>query len=208
MGGGITLMDLVRNAIKRLESRLEGSGSEEGVVRIDTDPDRIICQYEKGACLRATFGGRSSEFVTMDPLTATTRIGFMFGAGLEKPNQRAAACAILNVVAGFFCISRVLKPCLPESHRECLAALRCEIGNAPVCLIGMLPLARGKFDHVVNDPDEAYVLLIVGDGLIQPGTGELIEKYKGVKRILFLSPSTGGVSALLGCEHWCPFGKS
>ena len=71
----------------------------------------------------------------------------------------------------------------------------------------MLPMARGKFDHVVNDPDEADVLLIVGDGLIQPGTGELIEKYKGVKRILFLSPSTGGVSALLGCEHWCPFGK-
>jgi len=132
MGGGITLMDLVRNAIKRLESRLEGSGSEEGVVRIDTDPDRIICQYEKGACLRATFGGRSSEFVTMDPLTATTRIGFMFGAGLEKPNQRAAACAILNVVAGFFCISRVLKSCLPESHPQCLAALRCEIGQAPV----------------------------------------------------------------------------
>ena len=207
MGGGITLMDLVRNAIKRLESRLEGSGSEEGVVRIDTDPDRIICQYEKGACLRATFGGRSSEFVTMDPLTATTRIGFMFGAGLEKPNQRAAACAILNVAAGFFCISRVLKSCLPESHRECLAALRCEIGTSPVCLIGMLPMARGKFDHVVNDPDEADVLLIVGDGLIQPGTGELVEKYKGVKRILFLSPSTGGVSALLGCEHWCPFGK-
>ncbi len=80
-------MDLIRTAIKRLESRLEGSGSEEGVVRIDTDPDRITCQYETGACLRATYGGRSAEFVTMDPLTATTRIGFMFGAGLEKPNQ-------------------------------------------------------------------------------------------------------------------------
>ena len=207
MGGGRTGMDLIRTAIKRLESRLEGSGSEEGVVRIDTDPDRITCQYEKGACLRATYGGRSAEFVTMDPLTATTRIGFMFGAGLEKPNQRAAACAILNVVAGFFCISRVLKSCHPEAHRECLAALRCEIGNAPVCLIGMVPTAGEKFGHVVHNPDEAAVLLIVGDGLLQPGTGELIQQYRGLKRILFLSPSTGGVSALLGCEHWCPFGK-
>ena len=207
MGDSITIMDLIRNAITRLESRLEGSGSEEGVVSIDTDPDRIICQYEKGACLMATFGGRSSEFVTMDPLTATTRIGFMFGAGLEKPNQRAAACAILNVVAGFFCISRVLKSCLPESHRECLTALRSEIGKARVCPIGMLPMAWGKFDNVINNPDEADVLLIVGDGLIQPATGDLIKKYRGVKRILFLSPSTGGVSALLGCEHWCPFGK-
>jgi hypothetical protein len=201
-------MDLVCSAIKRMEARIEGSGSEEGIVRIDTDPERVICQFEKGACLRAVYGGRSSEFVTMDPLTATTRIGFMFGASLEKLNQRAAACAILNVVAGFFCISRVLKSCPPEAHRECLAALRCEIGNVPVFLFGMLPAAEEKFDQVVHDPDKAEVLLIVGDGLIQPGMGDLIEKYRGIKRILFLSASTGGVSALLGCEHWCPFGRA
>jgi hypothetical protein len=75
-------------------------------------------------------------------------------------------------------------------------------------LVGIVPAAAGKFACVVNDPDEAEVLLIVGDGLIQPGTGELIEKYRGAKRILFLSASTGGVSALLGCEHWCPFGRA
>jgi hypothetical protein len=201
-------MDIIHSAIKKLESRIEGSGSEEGIVRIDTDPDRVICQYEKGACLRALYGGRSAEFVTMDPLTATTRIGFMFGARLEKLPQRAAACAILNVVAGFFCISRVLKSCPPEAHRECIAALRCEIGQARVFLVGMLPAAMGKFDHVVNDPKDADILLIVGDGMIQPGTGELIKKYRGAKRILFLAPSTGGVSALLGCEHWCPFGRA
>ena len=77
-------MDLIRSAIKRLQTRIEGSGSEEGVVRIDIDSDRIVCQYEKGACLKAAYGGRSSEFVTMDPLTATTRIGFMFGAKLNN----------------------------------------------------------------------------------------------------------------------------
>jgi hypothetical protein len=201
-------MDLVHCAIKRLEARIEGSGSEEGIVRIDTDPDRVVCQYEKGACLRASYGGRSAEFVTMDPLTATTRIGFMFGARLGNLNQRAAACAILNVVAGFFCISRVLKSCHPEAHGECLSALRYEIGDASVFLIGMLPAAMGKFGHAVDDPDKAGILLIVGDGLIQPSTGDLIERYRGVKRILFLSPSTGGASALLGCEHWCPFGRA
>lgn len=187
---------------------IEGSGSEEGIVRIDTDPDRVICQFEKGACIRAVYGGRSSEFVTMDPLTATTRIGFMCGARLEKLNQRAAACAILNVVAGFFCISRVLKSCPPEAHHECLAALRGEIGDVPVFLFGMSTAAEGKFRHVVNDPDQAEVFLIVGDGLIQPGMSALIEKYRGIKRILFLSASTGGVSALLGCDHWCPFGRA
>lgn len=201
-------MDVIRTAIKRLEATIEGSGSEEGIVRIDTDPDRVICQYEKGACLRAAFGGRSSEFVTMDPLTATTRIGFMFGARLEQLNQRAAACAIMNVVAGFFCISRVLKSCPPECHRECLSALQCEIGDAPVFLIGMQSAARGKFSDVVNEPDAADVLLIIGDGLIHQETGNLIEKYRGLKRIILLSPSTGGVSALLGCEHWCPFGQA
>ena len=201
-------MDLIRSAIKRLQTRIEGSGSEEGVVRIDIDPDRVVCQYEMGACLKAAYGGRSSEFVTIDPLTATTRIGFMFGAKLEQSRQRAAACAILNVVAGFFCISRVLKSCPPEFHRECLGALRCEIGDAPVYPVGMMAAAKEKFSHLVTDPHAAEIILVVGDGLIHAEIGDLIEKYREEKRILFLSPSTGGVSALLGCEHWCPFGRA
>ncbi|HQA80011.1 MAG TPA: hypothetical protein PLV96_04370, partial [Methanoregulaceae archaeon] len=121
---------------------------------------------------------------------------------------RAAACAILNVVAGFFCISRVLKSCPPEAHRECLAALRCEIGDAPVYQVGMMAAAKEKFSYLVPDPDDAEIILVVGDGLIHPEISDLIEKHRGEKRILFLSPSTGGVSALLGCEFWCPFGRA
>jgi hypothetical protein len=82
------------------------------------------------------------------------------------------------------------------------------IGNSPVFLVGIPTAACGKFDCVVSEADAADFILIVGDGLIQPGTGELIEKFRGLKRILFLSPSTGGASALLGCEHWCPFGRA
>ena len=97
-------MDIITKAVRHLENRIHGSGSEEGIVTIETNPETVICQYERGACLRATYGGRSAEFVTMEPIVARTRIGFMFGATLEKLPQRAAACAIMNVATGFFCL--------------------------------------------------------------------------------------------------------
>jgi len=200
-------MDIIQNAITKLEARIQGSGAEEGIVTLDTDPDRVTCQFEKGACLRARYGGRSAEFVTMDPLTATTRIGFMFGAPLEKLPQRAAASAILNVAAGFFCISRVLKACPPESHRECRAALLREIGSMRVYPVGMVPNAAEHFPSRAESPGEADILLVTGDGMIQPGFGETVARFRGEKEIIFLSPSTAGVSALHGCAHWCPFGR-
>jgi hypothetical protein len=75
-------MDLLRDAIDKLELRIAGSGSEDAIVTLVTDPDVIYCQYEKGACIKAVYGGRKAEFITADPLVATTRIGFMFGATL------------------------------------------------------------------------------------------------------------------------------
>ena len=200
-------MDIITRAVNQLEQRIRGSGSEEGVVTIDTDPDRVVCQYEKGACLNATYGGRSAEFVTMEPMTATTRIGFMFGAALAKLPQRAAACAIINVAAGFFCLSRKLKGCDPVSHEACREALKKEIGRESIYPVGMTGKARALFDNIVADPDQADVILVVGDGLIEPGTGDLLARYKGKKRIILLAPSTAGVGVLLGCSHWCPFGK-
>jgi hypothetical protein len=200
-------MDIIVKAVNILEERIHGSGSEDGIVSIQTDPDIIICQYEHGACLRAQYGGKSAEFVTSEPITAKTKIGFMFGASLEKLPLRAAACAILNVATGFFCLSRVLKACEPGRHRECLFALRKEIGQATVFPVGMTSNATALFEHVVTTPEEAEVILVVGDGLINPGTGNLIGRNAGKKRILFLSPSTAGVSALMGCPHWCPHGR-
>ncbi|NYT07681.1 MAG: hypothetical protein GKC05_05445 [Methanomicrobiales archaeon] len=200
-------MDIITEAVKRLENRIHGSGSEEGIVTIQTDPDRVICQYERGACLKATYGGRSAEFVTMDPVTAKTRIGFMFGAVLGTLPQRAAACAIMNVATGFFCLSRTLKACDPVAHRECRAALRKEIGGESMYPVGIDGNALAGFGNVVKSPEEAGVILVVGDGLIGPGAGDLLARYAGEKRIILLSPSTAGVSALLGCTHWCPFGK-
>lgn len=200
-------MDIITEAVRHLENRIHGSGSEEGIVTIETDPERVVCQYERGACLRASYGGRSAEFVTMEPMTARTRIGFMFGATLDKLPQRAAACAIMNVTTGFFCLSRVLKACDPGAHKDCLAALKKEIGGGSIYPVGMAPNALARFENVVASPDEADIILVVGDGLIGPGTGDLLSLYSGTKRILLVSPSTAGVGALLGCTHWCPFGK-
>jgi hypothetical protein len=64
-----------------------------------------------------------------------------------------------------------------------------------------------RFDRVVTTPGEADVILVVGDGLIDPTIGDLLMRYYGKKRVIFLSPSTAGVSALMGCPHWCPYGK-
>jgi hypothetical protein len=200
-------MDIIIEAVNRLEQRIHGSGSEDGIVTLQSDPDAIFCQYEHGACLRALYGGRSAEFVTSEPITAKTRIGFMFGAPLEKLTLRAAACSILNVVTGFFCFSRVLKSCDPVRHKECLSALKQEIGLGRVFPLGLTPNAATRFDRLVPTPEEADFILLVGDGLIDPATGDLLSRYTGKKRILFLGPSTAGVSVLMGCPHWCPYGK-
>jgi hypothetical protein len=200
-------LDILREAVKSLEMQIAGSGAEDGVVTIGTDPDTVFCQYEKGACLRARYGGRSAEFITASPLAATTKIGFMFGASLESLPQRAAAGAILNVVTGFFCISRVLKSCDPALHRDCLAGLKKEIGTGRVYPVGLHTNVLARIGPVAEVPEEAGLLLVVGDGLIAEGTGDLIARLGGKKRILFLGPSPAGVSVLEGLEHWCPYGR-
>jgi hypothetical protein len=200
-------MDILLDTIKKLEQRIAGSGAEDGIVSLETDPETIYCQYEKGACLRAQYGGRSAEFITDNPLTAKTKIGFMFGALLESMPQRAAAGAILNVVTGFFCFSRVLKSCEPNMHRDCLASLRKEIGTGLIFSEGLHVNILTRLGHVADNPDKADIFLIVGDGMIAVGTGDLLSRFMGKKRIIFLGPSTAGLSAIEGCEHWCPYGR-
>lgn len=201
-------VDLVRDAINRLELRIAGSGSEDAIVSLVMDPDVVYCQYEKGVCIRAVYGGKSAEFITADPVVAKTRIGFMFGATLGNQPQRAAAAAILNVVTGFFGISRILRSCDPAKHPDCLAALRAEIGSGRVFPVGLHGNVLARFGPVGESPAGADVILIVGDGLIAEGTGDLVAGNRGKKRILFLGPSTAGVSALEGCRHWCPYGRA
>lgn len=132
----------------------------------------------------------------------------MFGATLGSLSQRAAAAAILNVVTGFFGISRVLRSCEPAKHPECLAALKAEIGSGRIFPVGLDSNLPARIGPVVENPEGADVVLVVGDGLIAEGTGDLVARLRKEKRIIFLGPSTAGVSALEGCRHWCPFGKN
>jgi hypothetical protein len=201
-------MDILIDAVKKLEERVHNTGCEDGNIVLSVNPDAVPCQFEKGALMEASFGGRKAQFVTSDPIRATTRIGFMFGAPLEKPAQRSAAGAIINVITGFLCISRVLKSCEKACHADCLSRLSDEIKGRRVYVYGDSAKFAHEFGHtIVSSPDLADILIITGEGLVsQKETGKIGE-YRRTKKILLIGPSTAGVTALFGCAHWCPHGR-
>jgi hypothetical protein len=159
--------------------------------------------------MTASFGGRTADFITFDPLRARTKISFMYDAPLDTPSTRGAASVIINVVTGFFCLSRVLHACTESSHDSCLEELKREIGKKRICCIGSIPEIEHQFrGMIVSDPDLADVILISGEGMVAQGTGDLIEQYKGKKQVLCIGSSVAGVSRLHMLEHWCPYGRS
>jgi len=201
-------MDIITDSVNRLEEHLAQCGCDDMGVRLDVDPGRTLCEYERGACMVATFGGRTAEFATDDPIRALTKISFMFGMPLETPNVRSAACAIINVATGFFCLSRVLHSCPIASHAPCMAELERELEGQRVYCAGKMPsIERVLGPAVTGTVEEADMILINHEGLIAPETGTLLETWAGKKRILFVGPSTAGVSRLQDKDHWCPYGK-
>jgi len=202
-------MDLVIDSVKKLESLLEHSGCENMGVLLDVNPNTVNCPYEKGACLSATFGGRSADFTTFDPIRAHTKISFMFGAPLDTPPVRSAACAIVNVATGFFCLSRVLHACSPVSHESCRERLVRELAGKRGWCVGNVPgMDRVASVIPATTPSAAEVLIIGGEGILAPGTGDLIETWRKTKRIICIGPSTAGTARLHELEHWCPFGRN
>jgi hypothetical protein len=200
-------MDIITDSVKKINVLLKNSGCEEGCVFLDVDADIVYCQYDKGACMVATFGGRSAEFVTRDPIRARTKISFMFDAALDSLRTRAAACSIINVATGFFCISRILHSCPESSHTDCIKQLEHEIGGKRILCIGDMHAIETAFgNYIVHDPDIADVILINGDGITKQGTGDIIQTCKSSKRILCIGPSTAGVARLNQIELWCPYG--
>jgi len=136
-------MDIIVDSVNRLEEILACSGCEETGVRLDVDPDAHNCQFERGACMTASFGGRTAEFVTDDPIRAMTKISFMFGTPLETPGVRSAACAIINVATAFFCLSRVRRACPVASHAACLRELTEDIKGHRVFCREKVPVDAG-----------------------------------------------------------------
>jgi hypothetical protein len=202
-------MDIIRESVTKVKDILEHGGCGEGDVLLEVNPDARNCQFEKGACMTASFGGRTADFVTFDPVRARTKISFMYDAPLDNPSTRGAASVIVNVITGFFCLSRVLHACTESSHPPCLGELKREVGGKKVFCIGSMSEIEHHFvGMVVSDPDSADVILISGEGMIAEGTGDMIERYKGEKRIVCIGSSVAGVCRLHLLEHWCPYGRS
>jgi hypothetical protein len=202
-------MDIIRESVKKIKDILEHGGCGDGGVILDVNPDARNCQFEKGACMTASFGGRTADFVTFDPIRAHTKISFMYDAPLDTPSTRGAASVIVNVITGFFCLSRVLHACPESSHAGCLGELKREIDGKKIFCIGSMPELERQFGGmVIQDPAAADVILISSEGMIAPGTGDLIEHYKGKKQVLCIGSSVAGVSRLHRLEHWCPYGRS
>jgi hypothetical protein len=201
------MKDIIIDSVGRLEEIMHHSGCEEGGVRLDVNPDAKNCQYERGACMIATFGGRTAEFVTDDPIRALTKISFMAGAPLDTPATRSAACAVINVAAGFFCLSRVLHACPVASHAPCKNELVAELSGNRIFCTGKLPALEAELRNpIASRPEDADIILINNEGIILPEAGDLIESFKATKRIIWLGPSTAGVARIQQQSHWCPYG--
>jgi hypothetical protein len=201
-------MNLIAESAALLGEKLDRSGCEDGIVVIDVNPDAEHCPYERGACMEGAFGGRTAHFVTNSPIRAAPKVSDMVGAPLPNEMERAAACSVINAVAGFLCLSRRLKGCEKSNHPLCLAALTQELAGKLIYCIGDLrdiPAALGC--RVVDTPEAADVLLVSGDGMISELGMALIDQHRGKKEILLLTPSTAGVAAMQKFPHWCPYGR-
>jgi hypothetical protein len=202
-------VDIIIDSVNKLKNLLEHSGCEDGGITLDIDPNERHCQFENGACMTASFGGRSAVFVTSNPIRANTRISFMFGAPLDTPATRSAASAIINVITGFFCMSRVLHACPVSAHALCKKQLTTEISGRRVYCAGIIPSVNAiPAVQIVSKPQDADVILFGADGIISPNITGIITNFKSSKQIICLGPSTSGISRLEEIEHWCPFGTT
>ena len=202
-------MDIIIESVKKIEKILEHSGCAEGDILLEVNPATKNCQFEHGACMTASFGGRIADFVTYDPIRARTKISFMYGAPLDTLSTRGAAVAIVNVVLGFFCLVRVLHACPESAHKPCLTELKREIGGRRLFCVGAMPEIEREFAGlIVDNPEKADIILINGEGITLVGTGDLVERYIGSEHVICIGSSVTAVARLHEVRHWCPYGRS
>ena len=200
-------MTLLLDAVQRLEETIFGSGCEDGAAVLRRDPDVPRCQFERGADLLASFGGRTARVVTSAPVQTSTRLSSLFGREFTGPEERTAALGIVNAASGFLCLSRRLHACDPGCHGACLAGLKEEIDDRRPFSPVQVPVISREFSaNLAEDPAAAGVLLVTGEALILEEGGDLAGRA-AVGGFLLLGPSTAGVAALLGLPHWCPYGR-
>lgn len=202
-------MDIIVESVKKIEALAEHGGCSDAGVLIDVDSHYTVCQFEQGVPMTAMFGGRSAVFTTWDPIRAPTKISFMFGAPLDTSPVRGAAAAIINVILGFLCMTRILHACPASSHAECSGEMAKELTGKRVFCIGTMGKtgSHGLINPVEN-PSDADIILINGEGIISDGAGDIIVTWGKTKRIICIGPSTAGIARLYELEHWCPFGRN
>jgi hypothetical protein len=176
-------MRILTEAVETLRGMLEGSGLEEGIVALKRSPDAPRCQYERGVCITAHFGGGHGQVMTHAPLQASTRISCMYGASLQSAEERSAALAIINAASGFLTVSRKLHACQMEEYAACLSKLREMLGDSRIALIGDAAVLPHELrSHLVPAPEGAEVILVVSDGIIASSTTKLTDRWIGKKK--------------------------
>jgi len=200
-------MDIIEDSVKKLEEAIRDTGCDDGAVTLHRDPGAANCQYERGACVESCYGGRTGEFVTQDPVEATTKISFMFGTPLTSLKAKGAACAVLNVLASFLCLARGVRACPATAHSPCLAECKQLLSGKRVFIIGEIPaLERELGAMVVKNPDQADIILINNEGLVAEGVLDIISTSRGRREIICIGPSTAGVAGLQQIMRFCPYG--
>jgi hypothetical protein len=201
-------MDLVTDAVRRMEEVIFGSGCQDSNVRIRRSPDADVCRYERGVPLEIGYGGVIVDCVSHFPIEATTRVNFMFGAQLDTPEKRTAACGIMNVIGRFLCLCRTGRACRPDDHERCMAQLQEHLAGKKAFAVGQAPALSALPGIVyVDDPAEADILLVPGDGLFRDEAVRVADAYRDKVPMLFVGPTTAGCASFLGVDHWCPFSR-
>jgi hypothetical protein len=114
---------------------------------------------------------------------------------------------VINVAAGFFCLSRVLHSCPVASHAPCKNELVAELrGHRVFCPGGLPTLAAELRNGIVERPEDADFILINNEGIILPEIADLIDSLTQAQRVICLGPSTAGVARIQQQSHWCPYG--
>lgn len=198
-------MHPINEAVAALKPMLDDCGIGDSPVVLTPGFDLPRCAYERGVPIQVLFGGRTAVFVSDETMKATTKASFMIGAPLKKATQRAAAAGIVNAVTGFLCTVRALHACRKVDHAPCRDELVSIIRERKVFCCGEMPdVRRIAGSYLVNDPKEADIILITGDGMVNDDIN--LEKLPEEK-IIYLGPSTVGTASLLHCRHFCPFGR-
>ncbi|MDD3976785.1 hypothetical protein L1994_08280 [Methanomicrobium antiquum] len=201
-------MNIISKAVKELETKIYGSGCDDGVVTFSKVQKPEKCQYLNGECIKASYGGKHVEIATSYPLELKTKVSFMYGQPLDSPVQRTAACAILNVLSYFMCFSRTARACGKDSHDACLKELKEIIGDKKVFLNGFTPeISNIVSENIAACPEDADIILVSGEGLFDDEKLNITEEFLTKKRVIFTGPETSGICTIENHEYFCPYAR-